>query len=117
MLCKIADFGLSNDMMPGCVVPSALSHHWSCLSSSVELSRGDSGADTRMCECLCAGDMLKTVCGTPMYVAPEITLGMKYDGVAVDVWSLGCILLFILSATPAFTADNHVGPIQTRSFT
>jgi serine/threonine protein kinase len=47
--------------------------------------------------------MLKTICGTPTYVAPEITRGDKYDGVAVDLWSCGCVLLFMLAAAPAFS--------------
>ena len=30
-------------------------------------------------------------------------MGDKYDGVAVDLWSCGCILLFMLAAAPAFS--------------
>jgi carbon catabolite-derepressing protein kinase len=51
---KLADFGLSNDMVPG--------------------------------------QLLKTICGSPAYSAPEIVAGKRYDGCAVDVWSCGVIL-------------------------
>ncbi|KAF1897535.1 hypothetical protein Lal_00036977 [Lupinus albus] len=40
--------------------------------------------------------LLKTVCGTPAYVAPEILSKKGYDGAKVDVWSCG-VVLFALS--------------------
>lgn len=41
--------------------------------------------------------LLRTVCGTPAYVAPEILAKRGYDGAKVDVWSCG-IVLFALRA-------------------
>jgi serine/threonine protein kinase len=38
---------------------------------------------------------LKTRCGTPAFVAPEILLGRAYHQ-PVDMWSIGCILFFML---------------------
>lgn len=38
---------------------------------------------------------LKTRCGTPAFVAPEILLGRPYHQ-PVDMWSVGCILFFML---------------------
>ena len=32
-----------------------------------------------------------TRCGSPLYLAPEVHMGQKYDR-AVDIWSLGCTL-------------------------
>lgn len=34
----------------------------------------------------------KTQCGSPSYASPEMLLGKKYDGPAIDVWALGIIL-------------------------
>jgi len=44
--------------------------------------------------------------GTPGYIAPEIILGKPY-GLAVDVWSLGCIMHVLLTATPPFWDDDR----------
>ena len=44
--------------------------------------------------------------GTPGYIAPEIILGKPY-GLAVDIWSLGCIMHVLLTATPPFWDDDR----------
>ena len=51
--------------------------------------------------------LMRTICGTPMYIAPEI-LNAHETGYtrAVDVWSLGCILYIMLSSTPPFTSQR-----------
>uniref|UniRef100_A0A7S4KK28 Non-specific serine/threonine protein kinase n=1 Tax=Guillardia theta TaxID=55529 RepID=A0A7S4KK28_GUITH len=69
LVCKIADFGLSNDFRPM--------------------------------------EMLKTICGTPCFAAPEITQGQKYDGVAVDVWSLGATLFTMVAGKEPFSSENQ----------
>jgi serine/threonine protein kinase len=41
-----------------------------------------------------AASMLTEFCGSPGFFAPEMVLkGGKYDGLLVDVWSIGCIML------------------------
>jgi len=52
---------------------------------------------------------LKTVCGTPQYVAPEVITGkptQKY-GPEVDMWSAGVILFMLVSGTPPFSDKNE----------
>ena len=48
---------------------------------------------------------LRTRCGTPVYVAPEIVRGVSY-GTKVDMWSLGVIMYILLAGYPPFFSDD-----------
>lgn len=37
-------------------------------------------------------DRLKTACGSPCYAAPEMLMGMQYNGLKTDLWSCGVVL-------------------------
>ena len=52
-------------------------------------------------------DMAETLCGSPLYMAPEILRFQKYDAKA-DLWSVGTIVYELLTARPPFTGSNHV---------
>lgn len=52
---------------------------------------------------------LKTRCGTPAFVSPEVLLpNCRYDE-RVDLWSVGCLLFMILGGYPPFQDRNHRG--------
>jgi serine/threonine protein kinase len=50
--------------------------------------------------------MMKTACGTPGYVAPEILKNEGYDSGAVDMWSTGVILYILLVGFPPFYEEE-----------
>lgn len=52
------------------------------------------------------GKKLKTQCGTPGYVAPEILMGVPY-GTKADMWSIGVILYILLGGYPPFIENNQ----------
>ena len=51
--------------------------------------------------------LAETLCGSPLYMAPEILRYEKYDAKA-DLWSMGTVLYEMISGRPPFRATNHV---------
>lgn len=51
--------------------------------------------------------LAETLCGSPLYMAPEILQSHKYDAKA-DLWSVGTILYELLVGRPPFNGANHI---------
>lgn len=48
-----------------------------------------------------------TLCGSPLYMGPEILSYKKYDAKA-DLWSVGAVLYEMVTGRPPFRAQNHI---------
>lgn len=51
--------------------------------------------------------MAETLCGSPLYMAPEILRYEKYDAKA-DLWSVGAVLFEMSVGKAPFRAQNHI---------
>jgi serine/threonine-protein kinase ULK/ATG1 len=51
-------------------------------------------------------DVFKTLCGSPLYMAPEIMKSKKYNN-KIDLWSAGVVLFQMLFNKTPYTAKNH----------
>ncbi|KAG0667801.1 Serine/threonine-protein kinase [Maudiozyma exigua] len=51
--------------------------------------------------------MAETLCGSPLYMAPEILNYQKYNANA-DLWSVGTVLYEMCCGNPPFKASNHL---------
>nr|XP_048286134.1 sperm motility kinase Z-like [Myodes glareolus] len=58
---------------------------------------------------LAEGQMLMQVCGSLLYMAPEILAMEPYDGLAVDMWSLGVLLYVLVTGQFPYTEDTIHG--------
>lgn len=64
-------------------------------------------ADFGFARILPASTMADTLCGSPLYMAPEILRLERYTAKA-DLWSVGAVLYEMVSGKPPFKASNHV---------
>ncbi|KAJ6851143.1 serine/threonine-protein kinase ATG1c-like isoform X1 [Iris pallida] len=55
--------------------------------------------------------LAETLCGSPLYMAPEIMQSQKYDAKA-DLWSVGAILFQLVTGRPPFTGNSQVQLLQ-----
>ncbi|XP_028766074.1 serine/threonine-protein kinase ATG1t [Neltuma alba] len=64
-------------------------------------------ADFGLSRTLHPGEYAETVCGSPLYMAPEVLQFQKYDDKA-DMWSIGAVLFELLNGYPPFNGRNNV---------
>ncbi|KAL6901726.1 hypothetical protein GGI43DRAFT_365922 [Trichoderma evansii] len=64
-------------------------------------------ADFGFARVLPSTSLADTLCGSPLYMAPEILRYERYDAKA-DLWSVGTVLYEMISGKPPFRARNHV---------
>ena len=57
------------------------------------------------------GDLADTLCGSPLYMAPEILRHQRYDAKA-DMWSVGAILYELVAGVPPYGGGNHVALLR-----
>lgn len=64
-------------------------------------------ADFGFARVLPSTSLADTLCGSPLYMAPEILRYERYDAKA-DLWSVGTVLFEMITGRPPFRAKNHV---------
>jgi len=64
-------------------------------------------ADFGFARSLPSTSLAETLCGSPLYMAPEILRYEKYDAKA-DLWSVGTVTFEMMVGKPPFRAQNHV---------
>lgn len=64
-------------------------------------------ADFGFARILPNASLADTLCGSPLYMGPEILSYKKYDAKA-DLWSVGAVLYEALTGRPPFRAQNHL---------
>ncbi|KAI2615450.1 Serine/threonine-protein kinase ATG1 [Hypoxylon sp. NC1633] len=64
-------------------------------------------ADFGFARVLPSTSLAETLCGSPLYMAPEILRYERYDAKA-DLWSVGTVVYEMISGRPPFRASNHV---------
>ncbi|KAM1470430.1 hypothetical protein ACFX11_041148 [Malus domestica] len=81
------------------------------LSTTVEdtplLKIGDFG----FARSLTPQGLADTLCGSPLYMAPEIIKSQKYDAKA-DLWSVGAILFQLVTGKPPFDGNSQLQLFQ-----
>jgi serine/threonine-protein kinase ULK/ATG1 len=64
-------------------------------------------ADFGFARILPSSSLADTLCGSPLYMGPEILSYKKYDAKA-DLWSVGAVVFEMITGRPPFRASNHV---------
>lgn len=68
-------------------------------------------ADFGFARSLQSRDLAETLCGSPLYMAPEVMQYQKYDAKA-DLWSVGVILYQLVTGKTPFDGNSHPQLLQ-----
>jgi serine/threonine protein kinase len=69
-------------------------------------------ADFGFARHLAIADMAETLCGTPLYMAPELLKFQRYDS-RCDLWSAGVVLFEMLAGKTPFVGSNPMELLHT----
>lgn len=79
------------------------------LTDTLQVRIADFGLATKLEDATIDQEM--TMCGTPNYVSPEVVRRDPY-GISSDIWSLGCILVALLTGRPPFQGEQISETLQ-----
>ncbi|KAJ1968928.1 Serine/threonine-protein kinase [Dispira parvispora] len=82
-------------------------HYVVGASEAVQVYPNLKVADFGFARSLPSQDLAETLCGSPLYMAPEILDYQKYSAKA-DLWSTGAVLYEMITGRPPFRAANHI---------
>ncbi|GMH06678.1 hypothetical protein Nepgr_008518 [Nepenthes gracilis] len=90
--------------------------HRDLKPENILLSSQESGtllkiADFGLSRILYRGEYAETVCGSALYMAPEVLQFQRYDE-KVDMWSIGAIFFELLNGFPPFHGRTNVQLLQ-----
>lgn len=91
---------IHRDLKPQNILLSYLGHK-KCNISGIRIKIADFG----FARYLQSNMMAATLCGSPMYMAPEVIMSQNYDARA-DLWSIGMVIYQCLVGKPPFQANS-----------
>jgi len=54
------------------------------------------------------GSLFSTWCGSPVYTPPEVVLRRQYNGISMDIWSLGVVLYVLVTGGMPWRLESNV---------
>jgi len=72
---------------------------------------GDLGLSKQVVQASATMAVKHTQCGSPLYLAPEVHMGLKY-GKFVDIWAIGCTLFEMMMLSHAFVGGDTAEVLQ-----